>query len=101
MFELTTKHAVVAIFSVITGLFIMRIVLIFCAEKLLVPTIFFNLYTIKLWFQQSLRGERFKSGMDFWYQSIVSEIKFRFFCEVYDTDSLVYEVSELTVFCKC
>ena len=56
----------------------------------------------KLWFRKSLLQERFKSKMKFRYQIIVSAIKFRKkFCEVYDTDSLVKEVSELTVYCKC
>ena len=31
---------------------------------------------------------------------IVNKIEKRF-CELYDTDSLVYEVSELTIFCEC
>ena len=38
-----------------------------CAEKLLEPTIFINLYT----------QERFKSNLEFRYQIIVSSIKFR------------------------
>ena len=42
-----------------------------CAEKLLEPTIFFNLYT------KSLAQERFKSNLEFRYQIIVSSIKIR------------------------
>ena len=41
------------------------------AEKLLEPTIFFNLYT------RSLAKESFKSNLEFRYQIIVSSIKFR------------------------
>ena len=46
-----------------------------CAEKLLEPTIFFNLYTKR--FRKSLAQERFKSNLEFRYQIIVSSIKFR------------------------
>ena len=41
------------------------------AEKLLEPTIFFNLYT------RSLAKKSFKSNLEFRYQIIVSSIKFR------------------------
>ena len=50
-----------------------------CAEKLLEPTIFFNLYnqvTIEIRFQKSLAQERFKSNLEFRNQIIVSSIKF-------------------------
>ena len=63
-----------------------------CAEKLLEPTIFFNLYTknSEFRFQKSMTQERFKSNLEFRYQIIVLCIKFRKrFCEVCDTDSLV------------
>ena len=68
-----------------------------CAEKLVEPTIFFNLHqvTLQFRFRKSLAQERFSR-----YQIIVSSIKDRF-CEVYDTDSLVYEVFELTNYCDC
>ena len=60
----------------------------YCAEKLIEPTIFFNLYTIR--FRKFLAQERFKANLEFRYQIIVSSIKFRKrFFEVYDTDSLV------------
>ena len=42
-----------------------------CAEKLLEPTIFFNLYTkspIEFRFRKSLAQERFKSNLEFRYQ---------------------------------
>ena len=48
-----------------------------CAEKLLKPTIFFNLYTIEIRFRKSLAQERFKSNLEFRNQIIVSSIKFR------------------------
>ena len=48
-----------------------------CAEKLLEPTIFFNLYTIEFRFRKSLARERLKSNLKFRYQIIVSSIKFR------------------------
>ena len=48
-----------------------------CAEKLLEPTIFFNLYTIEFRFRKSLTQERSKSNLEFRYQMIVSSIKFR------------------------
>ena len=48
-----------------------------CAENLLEPTIFFNLYTIEIRFRKSLAQERFKSNLEFRYQIIVSSIKFR------------------------
>ena len=48
-----------------------------CAENLLEPTIFFNLYTIEIRFRKSLAQERFKSNFEFRYQIIVSSIKFR------------------------
>ena len=56
-----------------------------CAEKLLEPTIFFNLYiyihtyqvTIEFRFRESLAQERFKSILEFKYLIIVSSIKFR------------------------
>ena len=68
--------------NVLTNLFIMRNYFINCAERVLVPTIFFNLCTyvaIKLWFRKSLAQERFKSDMEFRYQIIVSAIQFRNF----------------------
>ena len=46
-----------------------------CAEKLLEPTIFFNLYTKS--FRKSFAQERFKSNLEFRYQIIVSIIKFK------------------------
>ena len=48
-----------------------------CAEKLLEPTIFFNLYTIEFRFPKSMPQERFMSNLEFRYQLIVSSIKFR------------------------
>ena len=63
-----------------------------CAEKLLEPTIFFNLYTShhRIRLRKSLAQERFKSNFEFRYQIVEQSIKFRKrFCEVYDTDSLV------------
>ena len=50
-----------------------------CAEKLLEPTIFFNLYTKspEFRFRKSLAQERFKSNLEFRYQIIESSIKFR------------------------
>ena len=51
-----------------------------CAEKLLEPTIFFNLYTSHHRIQvQKVLGarERFKSKLEFRNQIIVSSIKFR------------------------
>ena len=51
-----------------------------CAEKSLEPTIFFNLYTktpLEFRFPKSLTQERFKSNLEFRYQTIVSSIKFR------------------------
>ena len=55
-----------------------------CAEKILEPTIFFNMLqaTIEFRFQ-----ERFKS--EFRYQIIVLSIKFRKGFANYDSDSLV------------
>ena len=63
-----------------------------CAEKLLEPTIFFNLYTkvrkvtkirnrynqvtIEIRFRKSLAQERFESNLEFRNQIIVSSIKF-------------------------
>ena len=52
-----------------------------CAEKLLEPTIFFNLYsihqvTIEIRFRKSL-AERFKFNLEFRYQIILSSVKFR------------------------
>ena len=50
-----------------------------CAEKLLEPTIFFNLYTKSQEFRfgKSLAQARFKSNLEFRYQIIVSSISFR------------------------
>ena len=50
-----------------------------CPEKLLEPTIFFNLYTKsqEFRFRKSLVQERFKSNLEFRYQIIVSSIRFR------------------------
>ena len=48
-----------------------------CAEKLLEPTLFFNLYTIEFRFRKSLAQERFMSHLEFRYQIKVSSIKFR------------------------
>ena len=48
-----------------------------CAEKLLEPTIFFNLYTKSPQNSGSLAQERFKSNLEFRYQIIVSSIKLR------------------------
>ena len=51
-----------------------------CSEKLLEPTIFFNLYTkstLEFRFRKSLAQERFKLNLEFRYQIIVSSIKFR------------------------
>ena len=50
-----------------------------CTEKLLDPTIFFNLYqvTIEFRFRKSLRQEKFKSNLEFRYQIIVLSIKLR------------------------
>ena len=48
-----------------------------CAEKILEPPFFFNLYTIEFRFRKSLAQERFKSILEFRYQIIVSSIKFR------------------------
>ena len=46
--------------------------------------------------------ERSKSYIEFGYQIILSVVKFRKkFCEVYDTNKLVKEVSELTANCEC
>ena len=45
------------------------------AEKLLEPTIFFNLYTNR--FRKFLTKERLKSNLEFRYQILVSSIKFR------------------------
>ena len=49
-----------------------------CAEKLLEPTIFFNLYTKSPQnsVRKSLAQERFNSNLEFRYQIIVSSIKF-------------------------
>ena len=57
-----------------------------CAEKLLEPTIFFNMLqaTIEFRFQ-----ERFTSDLVFRYQIIVLSIKFRKGFANYDSDSLV------------
>ena len=58
--------------------------------------------TIEFRFRKPLAKERFKSNLEFRYQIIVSSIKFRKgFCEVYDTDSLVQEVSVFTIYCEC
>ena len=51
-----------------------------CAEKLLEPTIFFNLFTKSPYnsefrFPKPLAQERFKSSLEFRYQIIVSSIK--------------------------
>ena len=52
--------------------------------------------------QKSLVQMRFKSNLEFRYQIIVSFITLRKrFCEVYDTASLVLEVSGLTIYCEC
>ena len=49
-----------------------------CAEKLLEPTIFFNLHTKSPKnLRSSLAQERFKSNLEFRYQIIVSSITFR------------------------
>ena len=48
-----------------------------CDEKLLEPTIFFNLYHRGIQVRKSLEQERFKSNMEFRYQIIVSSIKLR------------------------
>ena len=44
----------------------------------------------------------FNYDIEFRYQIIVSAVKFgKKFCEGYDSDSLVKEVSQLTVYCGC
>ena len=51
-----------------------------CAEKLLEPTISFNLYTkspLKFRFQKTLVQETFKSNLEFRYQIIVLSLKYR------------------------
>ena len=49
-----------------------------CADRLLEPTIFFNLYTSHHRIQvPKVLGARFKSNFEFKYQILVSSIKFR------------------------
>ena len=50
-----------------------------CVEKLLEPTIFFNVnqVSIEFRFRMSLVQERFTSNLEFRYQIKVSPIKFR------------------------
>ena len=50
-----------------------------CTEKLIKPTIFFNLYTKSPsnLGSESLAQKRFKSNLEFIYQIIVLSIKFR------------------------
>ena len=51
-----------------------------CAEKILEPRIFFNMYTPshhRIRFQKSLAQETFRSNLEYRYQIIVSSIKFR------------------------
>ena len=63
---------------------------------------FIHQVTIEIRFRKSLAQERFKSNLELRNQIIVSSIKFcKKFCEVYDTDNLVLEVSELTIYCEC
>ena len=76
-----------------------------CAEKLFFRANnllqFIHQVTIEFRFRKSLVQERFKSNFEFRYQIIVSSIKFRKkFCEDYDTNSLVLEVSELAICCE-
>ena len=53
----------------------------FCAEKVLEPTTFFNLcihqVTIEFRLPKSLAQERFKSNLEFRYQITLSSLKFR------------------------
>ena len=42
-----------------------------------------------------------KYNLEFRYQIIVSSLKLERVCEVYGTNSLALEVSELTIYCKC
>ena len=63
---------------------------------------FMHQVAIEFRFRKSLEQERYKSNLEFRYQNIASSIKFRkWFCEVYDTNSLVKEVSELTSYFEC
>ena len=75
-----------------------------CAEKIIRANNllqFIHQVTIEIRFRKCLAQERFKSNLEFRNQIIVLSIQFENVLKVYDTDSLVSEVSELTIYCEC